>query len=349
MASGRAALLCAMHLFMLMLCGCSSVGYYAQSVGGQLDVWGRERAIDAVILDPETPGALRERLALVTRIRDFASRELALPDNASYRRYADLERPYVVWNVFAAPALSLTPMQWCFPFTGCVSYRGYFSQAAAERYAAALAAEGHDVYVAGIPAYSTLGWFADPVLNTFIHYPETELARLIFHELAHQVVYVRDDSVFNESFAVAVEQAGVERWIARYGDSAATGRFQQANRRREDFLRLIAGARDQLSRLYATDAPDVEKLSGKSRILDELERDYAKLKTAWGGFGGYDRWFAQRPNNARLASVSIYTQLVPQFRALLDREAGDLPRFYAAVRDLAAEPREQRLARLHSP
>jgi predicted aminopeptidase len=186
--------------------GCTSIDYYLQAVSGQLDVQ-RGRAIDDVMAD----AALMPRLGQAQSgavIREFASRELSLPENASYRRYADVERRYVVWNVFAAPEFSLAPVQWCFPFAGCVGYRGYFAQTEAERFAAQLAAEGRDVLVSGVPAYSTLGWFADPVLNTFIHYPDLLIARLIFHELAHQVVYVRDDTVFNESFAVAVEREG---------------------------------------------------------------------------------------------------------------------------------------------
>ena len=169
---------------LLALTGCAHVGYYLQSIGGQLDVWNRERAIDEVVADPATPGALREKLAAVQRIREFASRELGLPDNASFRRYADLGRPFVVWNVFAAPEFSTKPLQWCFPVAGCVGYRGYFAKADAEDFAAVLAAGGDDVYVGGVPAYSTLGWFADPVLNTFVRYPDPGIARLIFHELA---------------------------------------------------------------------------------------------------------------------------------------------------------------------
>ncbi len=329
--------------------GCSSIAYYAQSVAGQLDIWGRERAITEIIADPAAPAVLKEKLELVTRLRAFASRELGLPDNASYRTYANLERPFVVWNVFAAPEFSVSPVRWCFPFAGCVSYRGYFARADADRFAARLRRDGYDVFVSGIPAYSTLGWFADPVLNTFLHYPEADLARLIFHELAHQVVYVSDDSVFNESFAVAVEQEGVKRWFARQGSTQAGTDPETMNRRREGFAALLLATRERLAALYATDLPAAEKRARKAGVFDDLQRDYRKLRAAWGGYAGYDRWFAQQPNNAHVASVALYNQLVPGFQALLAAEGGDLPRFYERVRDLAALPRDERTGKISSP
>jgi predicted aminopeptidase len=214
-------------LILLMFSGCTQLGYYTQSVSGQLDIWRREKPIHEVIEDAASPPALRDKLAQVLVIREYASRELALPANSSFRRYADLQRPFVAWNVFATEEFSMQPKTWCFAVAGCVSYRGYFAKADAENFAVGIAAAGHDVYVGGVPAYSTLGWFADPVLNTFIHYSPVELARLIFHELSHQVVYVKDDTVFNESFAVAVERAGVARWIARHGTAADRDVFAQ--------------------------------------------------------------------------------------------------------------------------
>jgi predicted aminopeptidase len=208
--AGNATRFCIL-LFLLNFCGCTQLGYYAQSVRGQLDIWRREKPIEAVIDDHAAPQTLRDKLALVLKVREFASAELALPRNGSYRRYADLQRPYVVWNVFAAAEFSTQPVQWCFAMAGCVNYRGYFAKDDADAFAVTAAAQGHDIYVGGVPAYSTLGWFADPVLNTFVHYPPAELARLIFHELSHQVVYVKDDTIFNESFAVTVEREGVKR------------------------------------------------------------------------------------------------------------------------------------------
>lgn len=331
---------------LLVLTGCTHVPYYMQSVRGQLDVWQRERAIDEVIADPATPEALREKLAAVLRMREFASRELGLPDNASYRRYADLGRPYVVWNVFAAPEFSTQPVQWCFPVAGCVGYRGYFSRDQADEFAAQLSAEGRDVFVGGVPAYSTLGWFDDPALNTFIRYPDPGIARLIFHELAHQIVYVRDDSVFNESFAVTVEQEGIRRWLERHGSAQDKSVYERMRQQREEFTRLIQAYRERLDALYASRLAPEAMRERKKRIFGEMLADYEQLKTGWGGFRGYDQWFARQPNNAQVASVAIYTRLVPAFQALLREQGGDLPAFYRAVGALAALPREERTAKL---
>lgn len=330
----------------LLLAGCGSVTYYLQSVGGQLDIWQREAPIARLLEDPDLAPPLKAQLERALRIRDYASRELGLPDNQSYRSYADLARPFVVWNVFAAPEFSTEPRQWCFPVAGCVNYRGYFGEADARADAQGLAAEGYDVYVGGVPAYSTLGWFADPLLNTFIQYPEPELARLLFHELAHQVVYVQDDTVFNESFATVVEQAGVARWLATHGSAADRARFAQLQRFRADFRALVTQTRAELTALYASAAPPAEKRRHKAELLAALKTQYQQRRVDWGGFAGYDRWFAQPLGNAHLAAVAIYTQQVPAFQALLQAHGDDLPRFYAAVRELAALPKTERNARL---
>ena len=333
---------------LLVASGCANVGYYFQSVSGQLDVWRRERPIEDVIADPASPQALKDRLARVLEIRAFASRELALPDNASYRRYADLGRPFVVWNVFAAPEFSVQLLQSCFLFAGCVSYRGYFAKEDAERYSTGLAEQGNDIYIGGVPASSTLGYFADPVLNTFIQYPEAEISRLIFHELAHQVAYARDDTVFNESFAVAVEQEGVRRWLARSGDAKQRDEFERGRRVRAEFASLVQKHRERLAALYRTRlAPDAMR-DRKREILAELESEYQSLQAGWGGYAGYDLWFASKPNNAQLASVVAYSQLVAVFETLLAREDGSLARFYAAVIELAALPKEERNSRMRA-
>lgn len=334
---------------LLALTGCANIGYYLQSVRGQLDIWRRERPIGEIIADPATPPALGEKLAAVLRMREFASRELGLPDNASYRRYADLGRPFVVWNVFAAPEFSTRPVQWCFLFAGCVGYRGYFAKDEADRFAAELAARGYDVFVGGVPAYSTLGWFADPVLNTFIRNPDPGIARLIFHELAHQVVYVRDDSVFNESFAVAVEQEGLRRWLERHGSAQDKLTYEHMQRQREDFIRLIQTYRERLDAFYGSGVTPEAMRAGKQQIFEAMARDYEQLKAGWGGFTGYDQWFAHKPGNAHIASVAIYTRMVPAFQALLREQGGDLAAFYRAVRELAALPREERDAKLTAP
>jgi predicted aminopeptidase len=328
------------------LAACSTLGYYWQAADGQWELERKARPITEVMADPATPADLQLQLTRVQAIRDFASRDLALPENGSYRKYADLKRPYVVWDVFAAEEFSVVPRQWCFPVAGCVGYRGYFAQADAERFAAELKAKGYDVYVGGVPAYSTLGWMDDPVLNTFVRYPETELARLVFHELAHQVVYVKGDSTFNESFAVAVELEGVRRWVAGHGAPEQQTAFEQAQARRRDFAELIARTRERLREMYASDLTPERKRAAKLQALETMRAEYQALRASWNGFGGYDWWFAQPVNNAQLASVAIYTQLVPGFQALLAGEGGNLPRFYASVRDLARLPEAERAARL---
>ena len=333
---------------MLLLSGCANVSYYWQSVNGQLDVWRRERPIEEVIADPVTGQALKDRLTRALEIRAFASRELGLPDNRSYRSYADLERPFVVWNVFAAPEFSLKPVEWCFLFAGCVAYRGYFDREDAERFAAGLEKQGYEVYVGGVPAYSTLGWFADPVLNTVIHYSNPRLARLLFHELAHQVVYARGDTVFNESFAVAVEKEGVRRWLEQRGSPGDRADYDRGTARREGFIRLARSYHDKLKKLYASGLDRDAMRARKKQLFEELRRDYQALKAGWGGFAGYDRWFERGVNNAQLASVAVYTLKVPAFEALLAREDRDLARFYAAVKELAGMPKEQRDARLRA-
>ena len=331
-----------------LLCGCDTLRYYSQAVGGQLNLLRRAAPIDEQLGREAVPPVLKAKLQAVLRIREFASRELALPDNDSYKRYADLGRPFALWNVFAAPEFSLDPVNSCFVFIGCVSYRGYFSEADAQAEAAVLRAQGYDVHVGGVPAYSTLGWFDDPVLNTFIHYPEAGLARLLFHELAHQVLYVKNDTRFNESFAATVEEAGVARWLAQRGSDSDRAAYERLQRMRIDFLALIVKYRATLEQLYRQDLPAQEKRQGKARALAEMQEEYRQLRASWGGFAGYDRWFAAKPNNATLVSVSLYTELVPAFRALLEREGGDLPRFYAAVKKLAKLPKEEREARLRS-
>lgn len=327
-----------------LIAGCANLPYYLQSVRGQLDIWSRQNDIETIIAKPETAAPLREKLRAVLAIREFASSELALPQNASYRTYANLERPFALWNVFAAPEFSIQPRQWCFLFAGCVNYRGYFDKTDADSFAGGVAGEGYDVFIGGVPAYSLLGYFPDPVLNTFIGYPTPHLARLLFHELSHQVVYVRDDSVFNESFAVAVEQEGMRRWLARYGTDEDRRVHEVVTLRRDQFVRLIEIYRERLEALYETNLPRPEMRARKAELFLQLDGDYAKLKESWGGFAGYDRWFSQKPNNALLASIAIYSKQVPAFQALLAREGGDMKRFYAAVKSLARMGKADRTA-----
>ena len=334
---------------------CSSIGYYSQSIEGHLDILHAARPIDDWLDDPATPEVLRHRLERVRAMRQFAARELGLPDNKSYTTYADLKRPFAVWNVFATPELSMQLRQWCFPVVGCVSYRGYYDKADADFYARALRDHGEDVYVGGVPAYSTLGYTADPVLSTFIGFPEGEVARLIFHELAHQVVYVQGDSTFNESFAVAVEEAGVRRWFAAEGNgvgetSASAAAYRQLIERKRVFVALLARHRNALEAVYASRVTSDAKRSEKVAEFAALRADYEAMKgdpsSPLHGFAGYDRYFAQALNNANLAAVATYTQRVPAFAKLLAEQHDHLPRFYQAVRELARLPIAERNARL---
>jgi predicted aminopeptidase len=331
--------------------GCTTLGYYAQAATGHLNIVNAARPVAEWLADPATPAPLKQRLELSQRIRDFAVSDLGEPDNASYRRYADLGRPAAVWNVVAAPELSLTLKTWCFVVVGCVGYRGYYSEAAAEAEAAGLRAAGYEALVYPVPAYSTLGrlpgdWLADPLLNTFVHYPEADLARLIFHELAHQVVYVPGDTAFNESFATAVEQLGSARWLAMHGNAATLAEQASAQARRADFRALTLRYRGELQALYASNASDAEKRRGKVAIFAAMRAEHEALKASrWGGYAGYDRWFA-RANNAALGVLAAYSDLVPQFEELFRREGGDFPRFYAAVKRLAALPADERRAQL---
>jgi predicted aminopeptidase len=308
--------------------------------------------IEERVREAGTSEPLRAKLARVLTIREFASRELALPDNGSYRSYADLGRPFVVWNVFAAPEFSVKPLVSCFPFAGCVSYRGYYSEETARQYAAALAAKGYDVYIGGVPAYSTLGWFDDPVLSTFIQYPEPEVARIVFHELAHQTVYVKDDTMFNESFASMVEEEGVRRWLDREGTAAQRAAHVESRRRRSEFNSFMLKYRAKLSDFYGRPASVEEKRAGKQRLFAQMQDEYGALKTSWGGFAGYDRLFARGANNALLVSVASYAELVPAFCALLAQKQGDLTAFYNAAKELAKlekPERDVRLAALATP
>ena len=334
--------------------GCDTVGYYYQSIGGHLGVMASATPIDDAIATANgaNDGKLAQRLALARRIRDYASRDLKLPDNGSYRRYANLHRPYVVWSVFATPELSMDLRKWCFPIVGCITYRGYYDPVDAEQYAQGLRRDGLETYVAGIPAYSTLGYFDDPLLNTFVYQPEGELARLIFHELAHQVVYVRNDTAFNESFATAVEVAGVERWLAQEGSADARASYKIYDGRRRQFRAMLLRTRDKLVTLYKSALDDEGKRQGKARIFDELRQEYAALKIEWGGYTGYDRWFDQPLTNAHLAAVATYQQWVPAFTALLAQTDGDWEQFYAAARrlgDLQPAERDAALRKLAPP
>jgi len=338
----------------LCLGGCANLGYYWQSVTGHLRIMGAAEPVRELVQDPELNPRLRERLLLSQRIRDYASSALKLPDNPSYRRYADLRRRAAIWNVTAAPVYSLELKTWCFPVTGCVGYRGYYDESEARAEAADLQQQGYEVNVYPVTAYSTLGlmnWAGgDPLLNTFVGYPEGELARLIFHELAHQVVYAKNDTTFNESFATAVERLGGTRWLQTHASEAARREYADFDARRRMFRALSRATRERLKAFYDTPGLGPEqKEQGKRRIYRQFRADYERMKQQSGFdaalWRGYDRW-VREANNAFFGAQAAYDELVPGFEALFRASGGDWERFYDAVRQLARLPKEERHRRL---
>ncbi len=330
--------------------GCASVGYLAQSTSGHLQLMQATKPVVQWTQDPATPEPLKLRLALSQRMRDFAVSELKLPDNSSYRRYADLGRNAAVWNVVAAPALSLKLNTWCFPVVGCVGYRGYYSEDDAKAFADGLAAQGLEVSVYPVPAYSTLGkleWLGgDPLLNTFVNQHEGDLARLIFHELSHQVAYAKGDSTFNESFATAVERLGGDRWLSRHAKPEARELLARRDAMRADFRALVMRHRSELEDLYQTQATDEAKLAGKSQILARMRAAHQTIKRErWGDSNAYDAWF-ERANNATMGIMATYNEWVPAFEALFQQQGSDFDRFYTEVKRLADLPPSERRATL---
>jgi predicted aminopeptidase len=322
------------------LSGCSTLGYYAHLATGEMAVLHARVPIKQLIANPHTDPALRARLELALRARAFASDTLKLPRNNSYTTYADIHRPFVMWNVFATPALSLQPMQHCFLFAGCVAYQGFYHHDRAEALAKKLKQEGDDVWVGGVPAYSTLGHFADPLLSTMGRWSDDEMIGTIFHELAHQQFYVKDDTAFNESFATFVQQQGLRDWHA--ANHTAPPDPADAERRHQ-FTELVLGTRDKLEALYASDLSDAAKRERKAQAFVDLRHDYEQLRnTEWHGYAGHDPWFDTPINNAKLLPFGLYDRGVPAFAALFNRCDGDWPRFYAAVRKIGDEPAAQR-------
>jgi predicted aminopeptidase len=328
-----------------VLPGCGSL-YLLQAARGQAQILVDRRPITAVVADPKTPTTVRDTLAEVTAARDFASHDLGLPDNRSYRVYADIGRPYVVWNVVAAPEFSIAPRQWCFPIAGCVTYRGYFRQKSAQAYADKLAAQGDDTVVEGVPAYSTLGHFDDPILNTMLQYGRDQLAAIIFHELAHQLLYVANDSAFNEAFASTVEEEGLARWLTFKGRPEAIESFRRGAARAREYSDLLAQARRDLAAVYASKLPPRQMRAAKQARLAALGDAIRATEKRLGSPSGYGAWAAKGFNNAELASVATYEDCMPGFKRMLAQQDGDLPRFYAAVRALSRKPAAQRNAQV---
>ncbi|MBI6908005.1 aminopeptidase [Pseudomonas palleroniana] len=331
-------------LLVVLLSGCSSVSYYSQLASGQWQLLRAREPVSEVIADPSRPQVLRDHLQQAQKARAFASEHLHLPDNRSYRLYADIGRPYVVWNLFATPEFSLSPETHCFPIAGCVAYRGYYNQSAVRGEAALLRQRGMDVSIGGVEAYSTLGWFDDPIMSSMMNWGDERLATLIFHELAHQRFYVKDDTEFNESYANFVEQEGTRQWraargLAPLGDAALL--------QRDQFIRLILDTRKRLEKLYAQPlAADVMR-QAKAAEFERLRSEYRRMRDSqWGGDKRYDGWINQPMNNARLLPFGLYDQWVPAFAALFRQQGGDWVKFFAAVEKLGGLPVAQRKAAL---
>lgn len=351
----------AVLLAMLALSGCQTCSYYGQAIKGHYQVVTREQKIARLLADPQTPAPLKAKLQLVQELRAFAAKDLKLPVDGHYEKYADVHRRFVVWNVEAAPEFSLEARTWWYPFVGSLEYRGYFSERGAQSYAARLRGKGCDVYVGGVEAYSTLGWFRDPVLNTFLAHSDADVAETLFHELGHQRVFAGGDTDFNEAFATTVGQEGARRWLRAKGHPAALEAYAAELRRTVQFVRLVAHTRARLETLYGDERtaegriqaakqaralPPEQLRQQKQELLDGLRRDYAQLKRQWGGNPEYDEWFAGALNNAQLNSVATYYDLVPGFERLLALNGGDLEQFYQAAHRLARQPRVERHRRL---
>lgn len=330
-----------------LLTGCSTLSYYTQAINGQCQLMFQKESIPDMLEKGGLDPLLAEKLKLVLDIRKFAETDLKLPAKGSYLYYVDLKRSYVVWNVFACPPLSLTPKSWYYPVVGRLTYRGFFKEDMATAYAEKLFGEGLDVYVGGVPAYSTLGWFDDPVTNVIIKRKEERLAELIFHELAHQVLYLSGDTAFNESFATAVAEEGVKRWFGRYAsDDRSFNDIVEDRKRHQAFIALALEYRGKLEKLYASSVSDDIKLKKKKEIIEALKNAYQILKKQWQGYSGYDHWFSRPINNAQLSTVSTYHDFVPAFRKMLAENGGDFSRFYASCKALGKLDKNERHKKL---
>lgn len=338
----------ALALTLLLSAGCETISYYGQAARGHWDVVSRQRPSEKIIQADNTDDELRRRLHLVEEARQFAAAHLGLKPGRHYTRYADLERDAVVYNVFAAPEFSLEPKRWWYPLIGRQSYRGFFGKNEAITYAKSLQAEGLDVYVGGIDAYSTLGWFRDPVLNTWIDDADEEIVALVFHELTHQLVYVADDTKFNEAYATAVEIAGVRLWLQGKNDPDALTRWDAKQTRREEFTQIVKTTRARLKALYQQTLPPKDMRQLKAAEITALQQQINELRERWQTPKAFASWTTKPVNNARLNTVSTYHDLVPSFLALLDQHHGDFPKFHAAVKRLGKRSKEQRGAILET-
>jgi len=330
---------------MLLLSACNTVSYYSQAVSGHFDLLSQRQPVDKLIADPATPEPLRRQLTQSQAMLRFAFDELKLPDNGSYTRYVALQQPYPVWNVLATPEFSLRPKTWCAPVVGCVAYRNYYDQQAARDFAERLRRQGFDVYVGAVTAYSTLGWFRDPLLSSMLRGSEADLAGVLFHELAHQKVFAASDTAFTESFATTVEIEGVRRWLDKQ-DPGLFAAWHLRKQRSEQFITLVLTYKTQLEALYASSAPRSEMRSQKQKLFAALKEEYLVLKKQWQGYDGYDHWFDSGLNNAKLASVGNYHGYVPALQALLRESGNDLAEFYRRAERLVQLDKQARLLEL---
>jgi len=324
--------------------GCSTFGYYSHLINGHYALTDNEEDIEHILASMKYDDRTRTSLSRALLIRQFASDRLGLPDNDSYKTFVKLDRPYPVWNVIAAEKFSVNAKQWCFLFVGCINYRGYFTEQDAEHKAQALKSAGYDVTVSPAAAYSTLGWFDDPLLSSMLYKEEAHLAGIIFHELAHQKVYIDDDSSFNEAFATTVELEGVRRWLDAQGDTQGMQKYRQYKRRQQAFNDFLQATRAKLKTLYKSGAAEDDLLAGKKRIISAMRIEYQTLRRQWQGYSGYDKWMQRDINNANLALVATYHELVPAFQALLGRQQNRLDLFYTEVQRLGERPRAERQA-----
>lgn len=334
-------------LLSVLLLSCETVGYYGQAARGQLAIIFSRQDIQGLLEADEIDSELRTKLLEVLAIREFAEQQLKLPVGEHFSTFVDVEREHVVWNVFAAPEFSIDPVSWCYPIAGCVTYRGYFNESKAERYAQSLADDGYDVYTGGVDAYSTLGWFEDSLLSTVIERQSYQLAGLIFHELAHQVVYVPGETAFNESFATAVEREGIRRWLQASGAAEVIAMLGENSGRQQEFVELVSRYQDRFSALYDEDIPEQQMRDRKTELQAALRNDYQELKATWQGYAGYDAWFARSLNNAQLSTVSAYNDYVPFFQDLLSESGNNIEIFYQRVADIAELSDEEREALLN--
>ena len=359
----KALIVVAFVVIVVGLSGCETVNFYRQAIKGQYQLIAGQQPIDKLAANSNTEPRLRQQLQLVQDLRAFADKDLKLPVDNHYRKYVDVHRPYVVWNVEAAAEFSMEPKSWWYPLVGRLEYRGYFSERAAQHYGETLHKKGCDVYIGGASAYSTLGWFKDPVLNTFIFDPEPDLAETIFHELGHQRVFARGDTDFNEAFATTVGQEGARRWLRAKGDTNAFENYEAELMRNNDFVRLVMDARQELETLYGDERTEAGKIKAsknpreippdqlrerKKVVFEKLRNSYAQVKAEWGGNGEYDHFFSRQLNNAQLNSVAAYYDLVPGFVQLLKLNGDDLEKFYAAAENLSKKPKKERQQRLRT-